>query len=195
MTVEEIILFGIGVFCIYFLKNEKYKSNKILKNIAFTIFLIDGYFLLVFRVLVPRENILKNPDFINYFMSFLSILMALAITIMIWKFGKELMEENQLTNLMWMLSYIVLVFSFSYFIIYRYDNVAFMYVNDETERVKEWYELAFDFLYYSFSRGLTFGGGTLEPMSLLAKLCSMVQTVVFYFFIGKGLVDYKKDRK
>ena len=28
----------------------------------------------------------------------------------------------------------------------------------------------------------------------LAKLCSMVQTVIFYFVIGKGLVTYNKDK-
>ncbi|ODV54239.1 hypothetical protein BG258_19495 [Lysinibacillus fusiformis] len=82
------------------------------------------------------------------------------------------------------------MFSVTYFIIYHYNNDAFMYVENE-----EWYELAFDFLYYSFSRGLTFGGGTLEPMSFLAKLCSLVQTVIFYFVIAKGLVAYNKDKK
>lgn len=89
-----------------------------------------------------------------------------------------------------MLSYIVLMFSVTYFIIYHYNNDAFMYVENE-----EWYELAFDFLYYSFSRGLTFGGGTLEPMSFLAKFFSLVQTVIFYFVIAKGLVAYNKDKK
>lgn len=79
------------------------------------------------------------------------------------------------------------MFSFIYFIIYHYNKDTFIYVENE-----EWYELAFDFLYYSLSRGLTFGGGTLEPMSFLAKLCSLIQTVIFYFVIGKGLVAYNK---
>lgn len=189
MIVEEIILYGILIVCVYFVLHKKYKLNETLKNIVLTIFFIDGYFLLVFKVLVPRENILKYPDSINNVLLSIFVLVALVMVIVIWKFGKEFIEENRVTYLVWMLSYIVLLFSFIYFTIYHYNNEAFMYV----ENIK-WYELAFDFLYYSFSRGLTFGGGTLEPMSLLAKLCSMVQTVIFYFVIGKGLVTYNKDK-
>lgn len=188
--VEEIILFGIGIVCSYILLNEKYKLNVNLRNIIFTILLIDGYFFVVFKVIEPSENALKHPDFIKYLYFFIFVTLALLLVIMIWRFGKELIEDNQLTYLMWMLSYIVLMFSFIYFIIYHYNNEAFMYVEN-----KEWYELGFDFLYYSFSRSLTFGGGTLEPMSILAKLCSLVQTMIFYFVFGKGLVAYNKDKK
>lgn len=99
MTLEEIILFGIIIVCMYFLIGGKFESNKTLKNIVFTIFLIDGYFLLIFGILVPSESILKRPGFINYLTSLFFILMALMITIMIWKFGKILMEENQLSRI------------------------------------------------------------------------------------------------
>ncbi|MDF2065082.1 hypothetical protein [Bacillus sp. Cr_A10] len=189
MGIEEIILFGIGIVCIYLVLNEKYKLNENFRNIIFTIFLIDGYFFLVHKIIEPSEDMLKNPDFFQYLLISLFILLTFLLVNMIWKFGKDLIEENQLTHLIWMLSYIVLMFSFIYFIIYHYNNDAFMYIENE-----EWYELAFDFLYYSFSRSLTFGGGTLEPMSLLAKLCSLVQTVIFYFIIGKGLVAYNKEK-
>ncbi|WP_416141658.1 hypothetical protein ACM1TL_05470 [Lysinibacillus capsici] len=189
MEVEEIILLGIGIVCFYLVLNEKYKLNENYRNIIFTILIIDGYFFVVYKVINPSEDVLKNPDFIKYLSFIFLVLMALLLVFMIWRFGKELIEENR-TYLIWMLSYIVLMFSFIYFIIYHYNNDAFMYVENE-----EWYELAFDFLYYSFSRGLTFGGGTLEPMSFLAKLCSLVQTVIFYFVIAKGLVAYNKDKK
>jgi len=189
VEVEEIILLGIGIVCFYLVLNEKYKLNENYRNIIFTILIIDGYFFVVYKVINPSEDVLKNPDFIKYLSFIFLVLMALLLVFMIWRFGKELIEENR-TYLIWMLSYIVLMFSFIYFIINHYNNDAFMYVENE-----EWYELAFDFLYYSFSRGLTFGGGTLEPMSFLAKLCSLVQTVIFYFVIAKGLVAYNKDKK
>lgn len=190
MGIEEIILLGIGVVCSYFVLNEKYKSKRNFRDIIFTILLIDLYFFAVFEVIEPNEFMLKNGDFVNYLSFFSLVLLAFILVIMIWRFGKELIKENQVTYLIWMLSYIVLIFSFIYFIIYHYNNKAFMYVENE-----EWYELAFDFLYYSFSRGLTFGGGTLEPMSFLAKFCSLIQTVIFYFVIGKALVNYKKIKK
>ncbi|MEY2371044.1 MULTISPECIES: hypothetical protein [Lysinibacillus] len=190
MGIEKIILLGIGAVCLYLVLNKKYKLKENFSNIIFTIFLIDVYFFAVLEVKEPSEYMLKNSDFVNYLSFFLLVLLAFMLVIMIWKFGKELIEENRVTYLIWMLSYIVLIFSFIYFIIYNYNEKAFMYVKN-----KEWYEIAFDFIYYSFNRGLTFGGGTLEPMSFLAKLCSLIQTVIFYFVIGKALVNYKKNKK
>lgn len=190
MRIEELVLFGIGGVFLYLILNERFKLTESFKNIISTILFIDGYFLLVYRVIEPSEDVLKNGNFVNYSSYIFFIVLALFLLVIIWRNGKELIEENNVTSLIWMLSYIVLVFSFIYFLIYYNNNCAFMYVENE-----KWYELAFDFLYYSFSRGLTFGGGTLEPMSFLAKLCSMVQTVIFYFVIGKGLVTYNKDKK
>jgi len=190
VKIEEIILFVIGAICFYFVFSEKYKSKEVFRDIIFTILLIDLYFFAVLEVIEPNETLLKGGIYGSYLSLLPFVLIAFVLIIMIWSFGNKLTEEKQVTYLIWMLSYIVLIFSFIYFLIYDNNKCAFMYVENT-----EWYELAFDFLYYSFSRGLTFGGGTIEPMSFLAKLCSMVQTVIFYFIIGKALVNYKETKK
>lgn len=190
MGIEKIILLGTGAVCFYLYLNEKFKLKENFKNIIFTILLIDVYFFAVLEVKEPSEFFLKNNGIVYYNSILFFVVLAIIVVIIIWKQGRVLIEENRVTSLIWMLSYITLIFSFIYFVIYHNNNCAFMYVESD-----KWYELAFDFLYYSFNRGLTFGGGTIEPMSFLAKLCSMIQTVIFYFFIAKGLVSYNKDKK
>lgn len=189
MKIEEIILLLISAGCIYFLVSDKTKLSEHLKNIIVTLFTIDMYFFVVFKVINPSENMLENPRILNYLLGAVFIGIAILLIVMVWDFGSELVEEKQLSYLVWMLTFIVLMFSFLYFIIYENDKKAFMYVESE-----KWYELAFDFLYYSFCRGLTFSGGTIEPMSFWAKFCSMIQIILFYFVIGKGLISYSKKK-
>uniref|UniRef100_UPI0012901B8C hypothetical protein n=1 Tax=Metasolibacillus meyeri TaxID=1071052 RepID=UPI0012901B8C len=122
MTIEKIILLGIGTVCGYLLLNEKYKLNESFKDIIVTILFVDAYFFAVFEVIEPSEFMFKNGYFINYFPLFPLMLLAVILVIMIWRFGKELIEENKVTYIIWMLSYIVLIFSFIYFIIYHYNN-------------------------------------------------------------------------
>ncbi|MEK4426908.1 hypothetical protein [Solibacillus sp. FSL K6-1523] len=188
IKIEEIILLGIGIVCFFFALNKKYKLKGKFLDITITILFIDLYFFAVLEVIEPNETLL-NGIYRSYLALLPFVSLAFVLIIMIWRFGNKLIEEKQVTYLIWMLSYIVLIFSFIYFLIYNNNKCAFMYVENT-----KWYELAFDFLYYSFSRGLTFGGGTLEPMSFLAKLFSMLQTVIFYFVIGKGLVAYNRGK-
>lgn len=189
---ENWLLGGVFLACVYFLTSKKFERIKEwqkIKDTIFVIFLINVYFYMALNLMEPRDLLIKNPLVIKLLTSFgVGLIFVLAV-FYLWKFGKELLELKQFTTLAWLLSFIVLAFAYIYFIIYHYNNGAFMYVKND-----KWYEIAFDFLYYSFCRGLTFGGGTIEPMTSVAKLFSMIQTVIFYFIIGKSLTIYRNNK-
>lgn len=44
------------------------------------------------------------------------------------------------------------------------------------------YELAFEFLYYSFNATITYSSSSIEAMGIIAKLLQMIHVAVFYFY-------------
>ena len=77
MRIEELVLFGIGGVFLYLILNERFKLTESFKNIISTILFIDGYFLLVYRVIEPSEDVLKNGNFVNYSSYIFFIVLAL----------------------------------------------------------------------------------------------------------------------
>ncbi len=81
-------------------------------------------------------------------------------------------------------SIIVITFAILNHSVYFVNNDAFEHVKG-----KSFISIAFDFLYYSISTSITLGGGSISPMHYTSRLLSIIQIVLFYYFIGNGILN------
>lgn len=78
----------------------------------------------------------------------------------------------------------IIMFAGVNYIIYQFNPdsySSFVFTN--------WFHIAFEFIYYSFSVSITYAGETLVPVSILAKSLAMLQIIVFYIVLGSGIMD------
>lgn len=78
----------------------------------------------------------------------------------------------------------IIMFAGVNYVIYQFNPESyssFVFAN--------WFHMAFEFIYYSFSVSITYAGETLAPVSILAKSVAMFQIIVFYIVLGSGIMD------
>jgi hypothetical protein len=78
----------------------------------------------------------------------------------------------------------IIMFAGVNYIIYQFNPESYSFFVFEN-----WFHLAFEFIYYSFSVSITYAGETLAPVSILAKSLAMFQIIVFYIVLGSGIMD------
>jgi|GEM_PF-6229739 hypothetical protein len=171
--------------------NQQFKDKHfIMKKITDTIRLLVLYFWCVFYFYY-YQPIIQNKTYEWY--DILYMLIPSALILLFYCVGlkyillynsKNVKRKVKLSIIISMLLAIIIFFASLNFCIYYIDVNAFSTLN-----FSEWYKVAFEFLYYSFTVSITYSSGSIEPNSIITKLVAMIQIIMFYYVVGEGIFN------
>ncbi|MDF2906045.1 MAG: hypothetical protein K0R34_1366 [Herbinix sp.] len=184
--IQEIVLFIILSEMFFWQRVTKQFKDKhfVLKKITDTIRLLLLYYWCIYyfnKVDFEWSNILWMliPSII------ILLFYCLGIKTIMMNKPSKVDSKIRFSIIISMLLAIIVYFASLNFCLYYLDVNAY-----STLDFTEWYKIAFEFLYYSFSVSITFGGGSIDPISISAKALVMLQIIMFYYIIGQGISDY-----
>ncbi len=195
---NEIVLFIIVSEMFFWQRVTKQFKDKhfVLKKITDTMRLLLLYYWCIFYFYY-YQPVINKMDF--EWPKILWMLIPSIIILLIYCLGLKTILMNKPSKVDFKISFsiiismllaIIIYFASINFCIYYLDVNAY-----STFDITEWYKIAFEFLYYSFSVSITFDGGSIEPISITAKLIAMIQIFMFYYSIGQGILDFLNNGK
>lgn len=75
-----------------------------------------------------------------------------------------------------------------YFVIFMINPNWFSFDN----AINNCYELAFEFLYYTFSVTITYSGSGITAIGIIPRVIQMIHILIFYIFAGDAILNYIK---
>lgn len=177
----------------YFIwSNDRFVRNQQIKHLTFLFYIALAFFVGVY--IFESKTMTIDSTVVTIFLSVFVFMFT--VNIIIFTFFSS-WDNNKTTSrqkvviLFLDLSSIFFLFSFIHYLLYWNISDSFAF----SQKGEGWFDIAINFIYYSFSTSITYSAGGIEPESSLAKIFSMLQIGFFYLVLGESIFGELQNKR